>query len=400
MEHLSTCIISGSLGDSEAVLGRMDDQELEDLALDIVSHLDAGYGWLVHAVAEIDRRQIPQRRHVLTTRQWLKQFGRMTKTAAGRVVRTATAMSELPNAMKRSIAGEIPADSLRLIAAARDRHRDAFPLHEETFAEIASYLDPWELKSAIAHWEQQVDHAGALDDIESRTARRRMSLHQTLDGMWHHDGLYDPESGHTISAALRAHADPGNLDASDSRTYGQRMVDGLTDVCRFWLDHNESAATSGGEKPHVTVVVDADALVSPTDPLGGLDECGSDRATSLLPEIDGAPIHPEAVHRIGCDSSVVRIVMDSHGQPLDIGRRVRTVTPAIRRAIDIRDGGCRWHGCDAPIGWCDAHHIVHWAAGGTTSMDNLVLLCRRHHTAVHEGKRPVAGLPGVPRPDG
>jgi hypothetical protein len=67
---------------------------------------------------------------------------------------------------------------------------------------------------------------------------------------------------------------------------------------------------------------------------------------------------------------------------LDVGRKTRTVPPAIRRALDYRDGGCRFPGCGNRF--CDAHHIKHWADGGETRLDNLVLLCRRHHRAVHE----------------
>ncbi len=70
------------------------------------------------------------------------------------------------------------------------------------------------------------------------------------------------------------------------------------------------------------------------------------------------------------------------GSVLNVGRKTRTVPPAIRRALDHRDGGCRFPGCG--LRFCDAHHIKHWADGGETRLDNLVLLCRRHHRTVHE----------------
>jgi hypothetical protein len=70
---------------------------------------------------------------------------------------------------------------------------------------------------------------------------------------------------------------------------------------------------------------------------------------------------------------------------LDVGRRTRTVPPAIRTALVVRDRGCAFPGCDRPPSWTDAHHLEHWADGGPTALDNLVLLCRRHHRAVHEG---------------
>jgi hypothetical protein len=70
---------------------------------------------------------------------------------------------------------------------------------------------------------------------------------------------------------------------------------------------------------------------------------------------------------------------------LDLGRTARVVNPGLRRALVLRDGGCRFPGCDRPAGWADAHHVVSWATGGTTTLDNLVLLCRHHHTQAHEG---------------
>ena len=73
---------------------------------------------------------------------------------------------------------------------------------------------------------------------------------------------------------------------------------------------------------------------------------------------------------------------------IDVGRRVCTVTPAIRRALELRDGGCTWAGRTAPTSWCDAHHIIHWADGGIPALINLILLCRKHHTAVYNGNYP------------
>jgi hypothetical protein len=90
-----------------------------------------------------------------------------------------------------------------------------------------------------------------------------------------------------------------------------------------------------------------------------------------------------ASRRIACDSSVVVMTHDDEGRVLDVGRRRRTVPPAIRRALEHRDGECRFPGCGCR--YTDAHHITHWADGGETRLGNLVLLCRRHHRALHEG---------------
>jgi Domain of unknown function (DUF222)/HNH endonuclease len=105
------------------------------------------------------------------------------------------------------------------------------------------------------------------------------------------------------------------------------------------------------------------------------------------------PVVADAVRRIACDSSVTRITLDAHGEPLDVGRARRTIPAPLRRALVARDDGCRFPACDRPPEWADGHHIEHWADGGETKLGNLVLLCRHHHRAVHEGRWRLAITP-------
>jgi hypothetical protein len=279
----------------------------------------------------------------------------------------------MPEIAAQAVEGNISPSGVRLLAQARDRHPAEFADHEAVFAEIATYLDPRELRQALSLWEQQVDFPAALEDAESARLRRRFYFNQTYEGMWSAAGDLDPESGHVISTALHSHTDPANLDRGDNRSMPQRNADALTDICRFWLDHNDDTSISGGERPHITVTVPYEILT---------------RHEQRLGEIDGSPVSPETIRRLACDAGIVRIVTDGESQPLDVGRRVRTVTPAIRRALELRDGGCTRTGCTAPASWCDAHHITHWADGGVTALINLILLCRKHHTAIHSGKHP------------
>ena len=241
------------------------------------------------------------------------------------------------------------------------------------FTDISTYLDPGALRKAVSYWMQQVDYPSALDEVESLTRGRRFYFNQSYRGMWAPTGDLDPESGHIISTVLHSLTDPANLDGGDTRSAPQRNADALTDICRFFLDHNDSVETSGGEKPHITVTVDYRIL---------------SRELERLPEIDGVAIDPETLRRLTCDAGIIPMVLGSGSEVLDVGRKTRTIPAAIRRALEQRDGGCTWKGCTAPASWTDAHHIVHWADGGDTSLHNLVLLCRRHHTATHEGKSP------------
>ena len=175
----------------------------------------------------------------------------------------------------------------------------------------------------------------------------------------------------------------------DEGTPAQRRADALAEICRQWLDLAEHPSVAG-ERPHVTVTVDAEAIKGGSGGIGELDHAG--------------PIHVETARRLACDASVIRVVMAGRSEPLDVGRRTPVVPPAIRRAVILRDRECRFPGCDRPHTWCDAHHVVHWADGGPTALPNLVLMCRRHHRMVHQpgGFRLelVDGRPLFRRPDG
>ena len=112
----------------------------------------------------------------------------------------------------------------------------------------------------------------------------------------------------------------------------------------------------------------------------GHSKNGADRHASELE--DGPHVSAETSRRIACDASTVVMRHGTDGRVLDVGRKTRTVSPALRRALATRDRHCRFPGCTARH--TDAHHVRHWADGGATALDNLVLLCRRHHRAVHE----------------
>jgi len=236
------------------------------------------------------------------------------------------------------------------------------------------------------------------------------------------DGDLDPETGKALMTALRAvvDAESRSRGEDDERTPAQRRADALGEICRQWLDRADRPAVAG-ERPHVTVTVDAEVLrgertPSPgvttqvTDPsdMSGPSESIGPAESSRLPatsELDHVgPVHFEVARRLTCDASVMRVVMAGSSEPLDVGRRTPVVSAAIRRAVIVRDRCCRFPGCDRPPTWCDAHHVVHWADGGPTAVANLLLLCRRHHRLVHQrgGFRLelADGRPVFRRPDG
>jgi len=121
----------------------------------------------------------------------------------------------------------------------------------------------------------------------------------------------------------------------------------------------------------------------------GSPASGAPAAHAAIPDLDRSDIDPgirvsaETSRRLTCDASVVEVSRSPSGELLDFGRRTRTIPPALRRALHLRDGCCRFPGC--PSRFCEAHHITHWAHGGATSLANTLLLCRHHHRILHEG---------------
>ena len=138
------------------------------------------------------------------------------------------------------------------------------------------------------------------------------------------------------------------------------------EICRRHLDSRDRPR-QGGERPHLIITL------TPADLAG-----------DGLVDLETGPLTAEAVRRIACDAIISRVVLDADSVPIDVGRKHRVVSSALRRALNLRDRHCTYPGCDVPAGWCDAHHITHWAHGGKTEMSNLRLLCRPHHHGQHE----------------
>jgi hypothetical protein len=97
------------------------------------------------------------------------------------------------------------------------------------------------------------------------------------------------------------------------------------------------------------------------------------------------PLSKDSVRRIACDCEVTRVLLNQESLVIDVGRSRRVVDGALRKALAVRDKYCRWPNCERLASWCDGHHLVHWVDGDETSLDNCVLLCKRHHRMVHEG---------------
>lgn len=301
---------------------------------------------------------------------WLKDRCGIAGSSAAERVRVSRALPHMPPTRAAFADGAVSYTAVRLLADAREAHPDIFEEHEEALLDAARTLRIRGLRKAIAYWRQALDWDAALTDANHLYEMRRLHLSRTFGGTGRLDGVLDPDGTEVVAAALGSIIDGEFRSGSDdTRSPAQRRADALVEICRRWLDGG-SAHVSGGVRPHLSVLVDLEVLETRS---GGTAETGSGRVP-----------HPETIRRLACDAGVCRIVMQGGSAPLDVGRRTRTVPPALRRAVVARDRGCAFPGCDRPPSWCDCHHVHHWAEGGPTSLDNLVLLCRHHHRLVHE----------------
>ena len=369
--------------------------ELERLADEIATlaaHLHAATYRLLELLREFDARE-GWGGGFRNCAHWLSWRTGIAPGAAREKVRVARALGRLPRVAESMRRGELSCAKVRAIT------RVAAPENEEQLLEIARSGTAAHVEKIVRAW-RRVDRLEEQSEERERHARRHFTIRVDEDGSYAVRGRLDPEVGAMLLRALEASEaglfrQPGPPDA-EAPTHAQRRADAIGLVAEAALTNGLTAAAGAspalppparhgngdGQRPsalppntasragrfQVVLHVDAQAI----RPAG----------TSGDAVLDGVRVPAETARRIACDAGRVIMVHDSNGMALDVGRRTRTVPPAIRRALDHRDRDCRFPGCDARF--CDAHHIVHWADGGRTRLDNLVLLCRRHHRAVHE----------------
>jgi Domain of unknown function (DUF222)/HNH endonuclease len=339
------------------------------------------------AIVEADARRSYVADGFLATSSWLAHRLGVSASTAAQQVRLARALARMHRTRSALANGEISTAAAAVLATAHEADRDRFGEAEPVLLDAARALSVRDLFRAVEHWKMLVDAESGDAAAARRFERRGFFASLTLDGMIRVDGNLDPENGQTVLQAIGSvvDADVRGSDRDDRRP-AQRRADALGHICRAYLESMGRPAVAG-ERPHVNVTVDL-ATLQRDSGVAELDDVGF--------------IAAEDARRIACDATVGRVVTGSASEPLDVGRRTAVVPPALRRALVLRDRGCRFPGCDWPQSWCDAHHVEHWADGGSTSLENLVLLCRRHHRLVHErfAVQIVAGKPVFARPDG
>ncbi len=231
-----------------------------------------------------------------------------------------------------------------------------------------------------------------LGEVNARHAERHLTCHWDEDGSLVVQGRLSPEDGALVIKALEAAADMrsgerkggsaepsmpkgGSAEPSKPRDgadgWGARNAGALVTMAETLLATGPTSQP-GGERYQVVVHADFETLAGHRD--GDGERCELE---------DGPAIVAETARRLSCDASLVAM-LEADGEPLNVGRKTRSIPPAIRRALRSRDGGCRFPSCTNRR-FVDGHHVRHWAHGGETSLSNLLELCRAHHRLVHEG---------------
>ena len=215
---------------------------------------------------------------------------------------------------------------------------------------------------------------GSKDTHEEKWQRRHLHAAVGLDGWVQGDFCLDPMAGAALIGALDHEAPPDPEEAPDGpRTLSQRRADALVDI----VNRHLNGGVPGGNPPNVVALADVAELAGMSPEL----------ATTRC-EIEGiGPVARSVLDQMCCDARFTRFIMSGKSEVLDMGRSKRVATAPQRRALAVRDRHCRFPSCHRQPQWCDAHHIAGWVDSlGETNIDNLILLCRRHHPLLHNSR--------------
>jgi hypothetical protein len=375
-------------------LGALPLEDLEQEIGELAAHIHAATcRWLL-LVAEHDRRGGWATWGCRSCAAWLSFRCGIAPGAAREQVRVARKLAELPLIRAAFGEGRLSFSKVRAIS------RVATERSEAELLELALHATAAQLERIVRAYRGAADLAAA----NAGHRERYVSWQWDEDGSLVVRGRLPAEEGALLLRALEAArdaipaacAEAGDVSAETSETSAEAdrdrprrsNADALVHVAEASLASGETGRT-GGDRYQLVVHADATTLAEP-------------EATGRCELEDGGPVCAETARRIACDASVVAIV-ERDGRPLGVGRKTRTIPPAVRRALHSRDGCCRFPGCTQRR-FVDAHHIHHWAHGGETKLNNLVLLCRHHHRLLHEGgfrveRRSGGGL-RFRRPDG
>lgn len=357
-------------------------RDLEARITELTGHLNAAtYYWLT-LIAEFDRREGWGDGATRSCAHWLNWKCGIDLGAARERVRVAHALETLPKISAAMREGRLSYSKARAIT------RVASEATEETFLQIAIYGTAHHVEKLVRVFRRAKEAEELSREAQQQERRGVMWFHEP-DGSLVIKATLPADAGalfiNAMEAAVKA-APPTMTSAEKDATaassqfrvinpesverLSHRRADALARIAESFLKHGEREL-SAPERHQIVVHVDVQTLTNSTAGRCELE--------------DGPSLSAETVRRLACDASLVTVVENEAGEPLSVGRKTRAISPALRRALNARDRGCRFPGCPNTR-YVDAHHIRHWAHGGETKPSNLVSLCRFHHRQVHEGR--------------
>jgi len=331
---------------------------------------------LIAGAHEIDMRRLEQARLVWewvlvvgtnnycacdTPVQFLREYGHLSWHDAYQAVCVGSGLEALTESMAALERGEIGFDHLAVMA---DTRLALTELHqwqqvdETRLLEHACRETVTEFRKTAEQARHMADAEGFLAEQVSAVEGRRLNLRKGPGGLLWLKGVLDAAGGATLLNALEPLARRTGRD--DDRQRDQRLADALVEF-----------AEHGSGNAHLQVTASLGTLQGlPGVPAG---------------EVLSVPISAKTVERWACSCTLTRVLLGADSMVIDVGRGRRIVSGPGKRALDARDQHCRWPGCTRAGSWCTPHHIVHWARGGSSNLDNQLLLCSRHHWMTHEG---------------
>jgi hypothetical protein len=366
----------------------LSNRDLAASITELMGHLNAANRRWLAMIAEFDRRQGWSDSMTQSCAHWLNWQCGLALGAAREKVRVAHALEELPLIGAAMGRGELS------YAKVRELTRIATVATEQYLLSIA-------LHGTASHVERLVRQYRRVLEVEelSREARqqagRSVSYSFDADGSLVLKARLPAEAGMLVLKALEAAMADLSLpkeDCVDPVDVGRcrdtdvsagtftpgykakvskaaRRADALALIAESFMAHG-AESMNGGDRFQIVVHVDHETL--------------KDKTAGRSEFEDGPSVPAGTSQRLACDCSYVKITEDENGEPLNVGRKTRSIPPAMRRALNSRDQGCVFPGCTHQK-YVDGHHVHHWAEGGETKLGNLVSLCRFHHRQVHEG---------------
>jgi hypothetical protein len=339
----------------------------EGVTGELVSALGEARRWnarITGLVAVAEKRGLARKEGYPSTTEWLMALSGEPAAVCRSKIAVAEALADMPGTRTAFAAGDLSESRVKVLAQAQALCPEQFARDEaQLVAQVAS-ASSQQVPKVLARWKQQTDPQAAEAAVERLHGMRALHLSKNWADMVHLSGDLDPAGGLLVLQALACLSDPAH---QDTRTPAQRQADALVEVCRRFLQGDQTAK----RRP-------ARVLVS--IPWNMLQEGQG------VVDTEAGPVGARTARRLTCDATISRVLLDPESVPVELGRATRVIPDRLRALLELRDQGCTWPGCGRPASWCDAHHLTHWADGGTTDLANLQLLCSHHHTLTHQGE--------------